>query len=272
MAFLGGSSSGSRMNAKRKNIRRVMKYYESPLNQYEGARWRKRRYMTECQANEFFVGVMLDQGQDLERAWAAGSHFCRRFESDSNLWEQVASTRITRLRKVSRLGFGDGGDSKWRGAYACRNVNKFPEWIKSSAQLILDKYDSDVRNLWKGVKAKDVGVLYDRFREFPGIGDALAKMAQFILVRSYGVGGGEKNKSKMRVKPDIHVRRVTHRIGLTTQKGANVVADEIEALGLDSPADFDFALLHIGREFCKKSLPLCSGCPITPTCQKVGVA
>ena len=138
--------------------------------------------------------------------------------------------------------------------------------------MILEKYDGDARRIWNGTRAKDVGELYDRFREFPGIGDALAKMAQFILVRDYGVGGGEKNKSKMRVKPDVHVRRVTYRIGLTTQMRPEPVADEIEALGLDSPADFDWAILDIGRNFCKKTLPLCAECPIVPTCQKQGVA
>ena len=249
-----------------------MEHYESLQGRDEGARWRKRRRMSDHEANAFFVGVMLDQGQDLDRAWDAGRHFCSRFDSESNLWNQVASTPLGSLRRISRVGFDEGADSYWQGAYACRNVNKFPNWIKASAKLILEKYDGDARKIWNGTKAKDVGELYDRFHEFPGIGDALAKMAQFILVRSYGVGGGEKNKARMRVKPDVHVRRVAYRIGLTTQMRPKPVADEIEALGLDSPADFDWAVLDIGRNFCKRTLPLCGECPIVPTCQKQGVA
>ena len=261
------------MKSKKKSIRQVMKHYENLARRDEGARWQKRRRMSDHQANAFFVGVMLDQGQDLDRAWDAGRHFCSWFDTDSNLWNQVASTPLRSLRRISRVGFDEGEESRWRGAYACRNVNKFPDWIKASAKLILEKYDGDARKIWKGTKAEDVGELYDRFHEFPGIGDALAKMAQFILVRSYGVGGGEKNKSKMRVKPDVHVRRVAYRIGLTTRtRPPKAVAEEIEELRLNSPADFDWAVLDIGRNFCKKTLPLCTECPVVPTCQKQGVA
>lgn len=59
--------------------------------------------------------------------------------------------------------------------------------------MIISKYESDVGNIWNYVRPEDVHVIYDRFLEFSGIGDALARMAQFILVREYGIAGGAKN-------------------------------------------------------------------------------
>ena len=70
------------------------------------------------------------------------------------------------------------------------------------------------RKIWS-VKPHEVNLIYDRFVEFDGIGDALAKMAQFALVRNNGVAGGKTNQAKMSVKPDLLVQRVLFRTGIT---------------------------------------------------------
>lgn len=59
-----------------------------------------------------------------------------------------------------------------------------------AVEKIMGYYEGDVRNIWR-VKHTEVYKIYDRFKEFDGIGDALAKMAQFILVRNYGIAGGK---------------------------------------------------------------------------------
>ena len=103
--------------------------------------------------------------------------------------------------------------------------------------------------------------------EFDGIGDALAKMAQFILVRNYGVAGGQDSQHLMSIKPDILVQRVLFRYGLSPKKTAKTVADTVDKLGLDSPADFDAAVWIIGREYCSNTEPDCSGCPLNKLCK-----
>lgn len=81
--------------------------------------------------------------------------------------------------------------------------------------------------------------MYDRLKEFAGIGDALERMGQFILVRSYGVGGGEASKSQMCIQQDHHMRRVTYRTGLCTSELKSVATHELDTFNLESPADFD---------------------------------
>ena len=97
-------------------------------------------------------------------------------------------------------------------------------------------------------------------------------MGQFILVRGYGVAGGEKSKTELRVKADIHVRRVAYRTGLTKTEALPLARKEIYDLSVYSPADFDLALWDIGREFCHPTKPPeCSQCPINLECQKHGI-
>ena len=260
------------MNENNRNtaiMNSIMRHYDQIVVDRPDLAWRKAR-MTIRHANEFFVGVILDQRQKLERAWDGGKHFCDRFDH-ANLWEEIANTDIRTLRRISREGFGAGWCG-WTGSYAGLNVNKFPGWVKEGARLILRNYKGDVRNIWRGTRPEEVGTIYDRFLEFPGIGDALAKMAQFALVRGYGIGGGEKNKSRMQVKPDVHVCRVTHRAGLTSKPNASVVASEIGRLPLESPADFDLAVLFIGRDFCHRTEPECTLCPIDTVCRKAHIS
>ena len=256
-------------NRKTVVIESIMRHYDQIVVDRPDLDWRTDR-MTKRRANRFFVGVILDQRQKLERAWDAGRHFCDRFDH-ADLWGQIANTDIRTLRRISSEGFGDGWRG-WTGSYAGLNVNKFPSWVKEGARLIVRNYGGDVRNIWRGVRPEEVGTIYDRFFEFPGIGDALAKMAQFALVRGYGVGGGEKNKTRMQVKPDIHVCRVTYRAGLTSKPTPRVVASEIGRLPLDSPADFDLAVLFIGRDFCHPTEPDCTHCPIGKVCRRVDIS
>lgn len=91
-------------------------------------------------------------------------------------------------------------------------------------------------------------------------------MGQFELVRGHGVAGGERSKKAMSVKPDVHVNRVTYRLGLVSEPKARVVARELAALDLDSPADFDLTVWHVGQEHCKRTEPDCGNCPLNRDC------
>ena len=132
----------------------------------------------------------------------------------------------------------------------------------------MDSYDSDVRNIWNHVNKEDVDQIYRRFKNFDGIGDALAKMGQFILVRSYGVAGGKKSKKYMSVKPDVHLQRVLFRLGICESETPASVIKNTEGLNLKSPADFDWAVWKIGQSYCFASSPICRSCPLDAVCEK----
>lgn len=261
----------------------AMEYFKS-----EGPEWSEvRRRFSEQEANAFFVGVMLDWGQDANRAWEGGEHLVNNhFNKMDNFWEDVATTHLNTVIRICRTGYEGKQYANRFNTYKKKEISKkkrkvFPEYLKENAKKIMDDYEGDVRNVWNGVRPEEVDVIYDRFMEFAGIGDALAKMAQFILVRKYGIAGGKGNKKKMKVKPDLHVRRVLYRLGLgiaekrsKSKRSKSVfgsvksIIDATENMKLKSPADFDWAIFDIGRNYCFKSKPNCSECHLNKVCQK----
>lgn len=252
----------SKIPASRRIESEAMSYYRQQAKDGRGPEWNDRKYIKKTVANGFFLGVMLDMRQPADRAWHAGSHLANNyFNQTGNFWKNVASTNLNTIRKVCRAGY----DGK---AYAAGwHVNEFPKRLKENAKMMISKYESDVRNIWNYVRPEDVHVVYDRFLEFSGIGDALARMAQFILVREYGIAGGAKNKQLMKVKPDVHVRRVSFRLGVSQSEAVGVVDKAIDRLKLKSPADFDWALFDIGKKYCELRKPKCPDCPLNKVCQ-----
>jgi endonuclease-3 len=90
------------------------------------------------------------------------------------------------------------------------------------------------------------------------------KTANLVLGNSLGVPG---------VFVDTHVKRVSHRLGLT----ANTNPDKIEAdltplIDPQRQVAFSNLLTHLGREICTARKAKCSVCPVNHLCPKVGVA
>ena len=214
-----------------RRVRAVMANYNRMARNCEPGTKRAtaRKRFTEMSANAFSIGVLLDRQIPFEQAREGGRHMAREHFQNGDFWEDVCRTRIDTLRRIARTGF----DGK---AYF-RFPRELAKNLKRAAEIITGRYDGDVRKLWN-VDEEHVDAIYDRLEEFRGIGDALAKMGQFALVREYGVAGGERSKRRMCVKPDIHVKRVTHRLGLVSSRRPSTVARELAALELESPDRF----------------------------------
>lgn len=245
-------------------VRLIMGYYKgNPC----APKWSaERRRFTRAEANSFFIGVLLDQGQNAQRAWDAGRYLVEYYFAETeNFWHEISTTNLNTMKSICRTGYNGK-------AFALHyQVNRFPRDLKSVARKIVRDYDSDVRNIWNGIKTKNVDDIYLTFKEFDGIGDALAKMAQFILVRDYGIAGGKRAKRYMSVKPDVHLRRVLFRLGIAEHQTPRSTIDAAERLHLKSPADFDWAVWTIGREYCRPKNPICEECPLESSCQRVGI-
>jgi endonuclease III len=226
----------------------------------------KRLRFSITRANKFFVSVMLDQGQRADRAWEGGGHLVENhFKHKKGFWYGVSLTSPREVSKICKRGYEE---TSYSSNY---NYNKFPRWLKSAATKMLDEYDGDPRNIW-AISQANVSLIYDRLKEFDGIGDALAKMGQFILVRHYGVAGGQGSKHLMSIKPDNLVRRVMYRTGISPSSKVKDVIVSTDRLHLKSPADFDAASWMIGRNYCRNSSPKCADCPISKGCDRVGQA
>lgn len=245
----------------------IMAHYEhlAETPGYEWVRWSdRRRRFSESDANAFLVGLVLDQGQDADRAWDKAQHIVEtHFQDDDNWWQAILDTHHSTVRSICRKGYhGKSYGERFQAP-------KFPGWLRGMARVVVDEYEGDARKVWNNA---DASSLYWRLRGMPGIGDALAKMGQFILVRNYGVAGGAKNRSCLAAKPDEHVRRVSYRAGLSTSSRTMTVVRALEALQLPSPADFDAAVWDIGRRWCSPSNPSCGSCPLTSSCPKNGLS
>ncbi len=241
----------------------VMKYYSELCKSKEHGdfRWsRIRKRFTLDRANAFFLGVMLDQGQQAERAWDGAAHLVENhFTGPRGFWAEVLSAHPQSVKRICTSGYQG---TSYAVRY-CRNA--FPNWLRAAAQRMTDTYQGDPRNIW-AVSPENVSCIYKRFLEFDGIGDALAKMAQFILVRNYRVAGGKQNQSKMSVKPDVLVRRVLARTGIAKDESIPEVLSVLKELNLRRPADFDASLWVVGREYCFQTDPNCRGCPLQDVC------
>ena len=271
------------MATDRQRVRAVMALFERRVRDgWDGYidPWPKKEHsFTKREASAFFIGVMLDMGQPADRAWCGGRHMAANHfqEAGEFSWHVAAKTHLRTIRGIMRTGF-DGGrpepGCEYTGAYhryLCRpggshDWSDMAKRFKANAQLICAEYSGDIRRVWTGLDPDEVDLIYYRLREFPGIGDALAKMGQFALVRNYGAAGGERSKKAMSVKPDVHVNRVAFRLGLVSEPRARTVARELAALGLDSPADFDLAVWHVGQQHCRKTGPDCGNCPLRRVC------
>lgn len=98
----------------------------------------------------------------------------------------------------------------------------------------------------------------DELTKFKGVG---RKTANLVLTKGHNIAG---------ICVDIHVHRISNRLGLTKTK----TPDETElALRKILPKkywiDFNTYLVTLGQNICKPQKPDCSRCPIEKYCLKV---
>ena len=232
----------------------------SGSDEYSWMKWvSKPKAMARADANAFILSVMLDQGQRAERAWKAGLHLSQWWGARV-FWAKIRQMPMQELRDKCRSGY----DGK---SYALRfQSGYFPAWLRKNAVLMAQKYDDDPRRIWSDVTPESVHKIYTRMREFAGIGEGLAAMAQFILVRNHGIAGGSDSQGRMCIKADSHVTRVVFRLGLADKMTPTAVTKAVSNLHLPSPADFDAACWIIGRTCCKVTHPLCEECALASVC------
>ena len=96
-------------------------------------------------------------------------------------------------------------------------------------------------------------------------------MAQFVLVRDYGVAADIQSKGYLKAKPGIHVTKVLYRMGLSENEKPASAKQCIEEAGVSSQAVLDAVLFNVGRTFCHKKTPKCDECILNTYCEKVGL-
>ena len=241
-----------------RKIRRRQEYEWVKFTDY-----RHRFHITK--ANEFFIGVMLDQLGNADRAWKGAKHFvANHFDQTDNFWNEIRDIDHEELGHICRYGF----DGQAYAVYYA--VNQFPERLRTNACIMIDEYNSDPRNIWKNAEVDEIR---NRFESFAGIGIALSRMATNILVRNYGVAGGRRIRNQLFLKPDVLLKRVMYRVGFIENESERAVLAAERIMKRDrilrSPADFDAATWVIGSKYCHMHNPDCKGCPINRVCDRI---
>ncbi len=121
--------------------------------------------------------------------------------------------------------------------------------LRNCCKQLLDEHDGEV--------PQDLESLV----KLPGIG---RKTANVILGTAFEIPSG--------VVVDTHVGRLSRRLGLTVQKDAvKVENDLIERIPRKQWIAFSHRMIQLGRQFCAARKAKCDECPLQEVCPKTGV-
>ena len=121
--------------------------------------------------------------------------------------------------------------------------------IKACCQALVDQYDGKVPQSLEALVA------------LPGVG---RKTANVVLGTAFGIPTG--------VVVDTHVGRLSYRLGLTEQKGAEQIErDLIGLLPKKAWIEFSHRMIHHGPQVCNARRPMCSKCTMLRFCPQLGV-
>jgi len=127
------------------------------------------------------------------------------------------------------------------------------------------------RNKAKNIKVCSTDLVEKHGGKVPKDLDALValagvgrKTANVVLGTAYGLPTG--------VVVDTHVGRLSRRLGLTRQKDAvKVEEDLMRLLPKKGWIDFSHQMIHHGRQVCAARKPLCDTCSMKKFCPQIGI-
>src|SRR5215813_12171826 len=116
--------------------------------------------------------------------------------------------------------------------------------IQGTAKLLTEQYQGEVPQTM------------DELLELPGVA---RKTANVVLGNAFEIKSG--------VVVDTHVTRLSHRLGLTEQKTAEKIEqDLVEIVPKKDWVIFSHLMIYHGRKICKARSPLCAECVVEKRC------
>lgn len=205
-------------------------------------------------SNAFLFAVILDERIEAERAWEGPYLLKKRLgHIDPKKIMMIETNKLVEICKIKpEIHF---------------EYNKSAIRIKNASELLIKKYDGIAKNIWSNEpRTYD---LFNRFKEFDGIGQKKASMAVNILVRDFGISA--IGKKWIDISNDGHVQRVFYRVGLVDVVDQKKIIETARNLYPEYPGALDLPTWLIGRNFCFPTKPNCKECPLKSCCLKVGV-
>lgn len=132
-------------------------------------------------------------------------------------------------------------DIKKIGLY--RNKAKF---IQQTAQMLLKNFK---------------GIVPQRLEDLIQLPGVARKTANVVLYNAFGIIAG--------VVVDTHVKRISYRLGLTTQTDpGKIEQDLMKKIPQKSWGEFSHAIILHGRAICQARKPKCQQCFLNTICEK----
>ena len=120
--------------------------------------------------------------------------------------------------------------------------------IKEVSRTILERHDGKVPDEMDALLA------------FKGVG---RKTANLVLTIGFGMPG---------ICVDTHVHRISNRLGIVKTKTPEQTEFALrKVLPLRHWIPYNDLLVTFGQHVCKPISPLCSGCPVSDLCMRIGV-
>jgi len=149
-----------------------------------------------------------------------------------------------------------------------RSLHRYPsvvaKYIISSCAEIVSQFNGDASNIWL---SKDINLAKKSFIQMKGIGEKKANLAILMLARDGGVKFD--NIEDLPLALDVHLKRVLKRSGLFDVDTKEEILDLHTCFRQeksDFPALLGTPIWIIGRNYCHKTIPQCSACPLDKKC------
>ena len=238
------------------------KTFKGWTERYGNAEEQDDRFAIEAQkflkAHPFalIVASQFNMGKKAWKAWRAplliASEVGKRNFRPSSIAEMHSSTLAAIIRKT-RLGARNLPADR-----AARN-------LKELSRIICDNYRNKAQRIWEG--AKNLSDLRKRLTELPGFGVKIVNLTLKMFLELGMIPNIRKtseNLRKLNVAPDVHVRRVFYRSGLSPTMNNTDILKKANEIFPKMPVALDTAWL-IGNEYCFKTDPECIDCPLKTT-------
>jgi endonuclease-3 len=205
----------------------------------------------------FFLGAVMDYQMDADVVWQNAEELVKMLGAD-NLWKKIATMTEDNWLNLRKR---DGG--YYHRLWGAPDQRSIAKRIRRIATNVVNKFNGDVRNVWRGRTADEV---YEVLRNDVRVN--LSRSDATINMIVLGLQGAGVIKGSSNVKADMHVKRVLGR----AIRGRAIDRD-VDAIQLaqricpENPGDIDLALFDIGKEYCKPTQPRCSECPLGSICK-----
>ncbi len=146
-----------------------------------------------------------------------------------------------------------------------RYVNDAPRTIRDLTRIVVEECGGDAARIWNGKCAAEVK---RTFLSIYGVGNGIANLAVLLIEQAFPIRFNDLDRPRMDIKPDVHTKRVLHRLGMSESEDESSAIDATRRMNPAWPGALDVVLWGIGRHWCHATNPDCVNCPVSMECAK----